>query len=369
MRIILNLSFIFQFISTICISQNLIINGDFEDVNICTEHNAPCSPEAWRLTSALLPEYSNNYGKHSVGIVVLNPSVKNIRSYLQSRLSFPLSKGKRYRLKMDICPGDIFINEIGIVFSDTIILTKEDILLKKTPDFEFKNNKKLLHYNKGKDWLRLEKEFVANSNALFMIIGSFLNDDELIYKFSSGKFKKYNNYFYYIDNVSVTPIDTICDNEKIDSIKNSIYSQNHRHPVPNDFLDNKEIVHENYTIPFIAETDTIILFDDLLFKFDSYILSKKLIKKMDSIFTKKAYLIDSILIIGHTDTIGMDSYNDDLSYERAVSIENYIIKMNYIEKEKISVKGLGSKFPINDNTLDFEFYKNRRVEIINYYSK
>jgi hypothetical protein len=40
-----------------CLSQNLVANGSFEDVNTCTEFDAQCAPEAWKTTSSLLPVY------------------------------------------------------------------------------------------------------------------------------------------------------------------------------------------------------------------------------------------------------------------------------------------------------------------------
>lgn len=31
----------------ICFGQNLVPNGTFEDVNLCTERKQPCSPSGW----------------------------------------------------------------------------------------------------------------------------------------------------------------------------------------------------------------------------------------------------------------------------------------------------------------------------------
>lgn len=372
MRMLLILVFVFHFISSNCISQNLIINGNFEDVNICTEHHAPCAPEAWRLTSSLIPEYSINNKNHTVGIIVKNSSIKNVRSYLQSRLSNKLSIGKRYKITMDICPGNIFINEIGIVFSDTLILTKSNRLLKINPELEFENNKKLLQYKKGKDWLRLEKEFIAKNEDLYVIIGCFLNDEDLITKYSKGKFRAFKNYHYYFDNIKLIPMDTIYDNKNIADTKKLIYSEDYRHPVPDDFLVQIKpqiILEKINSDSFISNSDTILLFGNLLFEFDSYIPSDYLVKKVDSIFNNLTCSIDSFSIIGHTDKIGTDSYNNELSFKRAESVANYIITSGFIKKDKIRIMGYGSKFPIENNSTDTLFYKNRRVEVIIYNSE
>lgn len=86
--------FIALFVAKISFAQNLILNGNFEDVNICTEMNAPCSPEAWRQTCSILATNVARYSFNYSGFVVYNLSVNNVRSYLQSRLGDNLQYGK-----------------------------------------------------------------------------------------------------------------------------------------------------------------------------------------------------------------------------------------------------------------------------------
>lgn len=68
-------------------------------------------------------------------------------------------------------------------------------------------------------------------------------------------------------------------------------------------------------------------------------------------------------IIGHTDSVGKDSYNLDLSNRRANSVKKYLISKN-IPETKISSIGKGETMPIADNKTIEGRLKNRRVEFI-----
>ncbi len=64
-------------------------------------------------------------------------------------------------------------------------------------------------------------------------------------------------------------------------------------------------------------------------------------------------------IIGHTDSIGSESYNQDLSERRAHAVAE--ILMQYTDK--LNVYGRGESEPISDNNTPEGRAKNRRVEI------
>lgn len=355
----------FQFILIRGYSQDLILNGDFEDINICTEHNAPCSPEAWRLTSNLIPGNYKNGDNHYSRFIVFNSSVKNIRSYLQSRLADGLIKGNRYKLFLDISEGEILINNIGILLSDTIVLSKSNHLLELKPSIEFENDENMLRSKKRRDWLRLEAEFTAGSNAKFIIIGCFLSDKDLIYEYTRGTYKPYEDYYYRIDNVRLIPMENQHDPETINKTRNEIYLQNFRHPVPDDLFDSPRSEPDTLKEVYRSSPpDTILLYNDLLFDFDSYKPSTYLINRVDSVFNNLKSPIDTILVIGHTDNVGSDEYNNDLSLKRAISIGDYIRSLEIIADNRIINQGKGSKYPVASNNSEVGRYKNRRVEII-----
>lgn len=71
----------------------------------------------------------------------------------------------------------------------------------------------------------------------------------------------------------------------------------------------------------------------------------------------------NLVIEGHTDSRGTDSYNLDLSQRRADAVRNYLVQRNY-EADRIQAHGLGKGHPIADNASAEGRANNRRVEII-----
>ncbi|OGQ22985.1 MAG: hypothetical protein A3I05_07130 [Deltaproteobacteria bacterium RIFCSPLOWO2_02_FULL_44_10] len=71
--------------------------------------------------------------------------------------------------------------------------------------------------------------------------------------------------------------------------------------------------------------------------------------------------IESVRIEGHTDNIGTDEYNQQLSEKRAQSVRAFFVNRGYAP-EKIMAVGMGESAPIADNTTKDGRAKNRRVE-------
>ncbi len=67
-------------------------------------------------------------------------------------------------------------------------------------------------------------------------------------------------------------------------------------------------------------------------------------------------------IAGHTDSIGTEEYNQDLSQRRARSVKNYLTSNFDIEKSKLIPVGYGELKPIADNGTKDGRALNRRVE-------
>lgn len=71
----------------------------------------------------------------------------------------------------------------------------------------------------------------------------------------------------------------------------------------------------------------------------------------------------SIIVEGHTDSRGSDSYNVALGQRRAEAVRNYIIQKGY-EPDLIRAVGVGEGRPIADNDSPEGRANNRRVEIV-----
>ena len=70
----------------------------------------------------------------------------------------------------------------------------------------------------------------------------------------------------------------------------------------------------------------------------------------------------NILIIGHTDNVGTDTYNQKLSEGRAKSVRNEMVRRG-IDPDRIEWKGMGESQPITTNDTEEGRATNRRVEI------
>ena len=69
-----------------------------------------------------------------------------------------------------------------------------------------------------------------------------------------------------------------------------------------------------------------------------------------------------ILVIGHTDSIGSDAYNQGLSVRRAQSVSNYLIGQG-VASHQIGAEGRGKTEPRASNATEAGRAQNRRVEI------
>lgn len=69
-----------------------------------------------------------------------------------------------------------------------------------------------------------------------------------------------------------------------------------------------------------------------------------------------------ILIEGHTDNIGSDAYNQQLSRRRAESVASALQAMG-VQAPRVSVVGYGKSYPVADNSSDTNRALNRRVEV------
>ena len=69
-----------------------------------------------------------------------------------------------------------------------------------------------------------------------------------------------------------------------------------------------------------------------------------------------------IAIIGHTDSLGSDAYNLDLSARRAASAKRYIVSKG-IDPGRIATEGAGESDPIADNSTEAGRARNRRIEL------
>lgn len=121
---------------------------------------------------------------------------------------------------------------------------------------------------------------------------------------------------------------------------------------------------ENEGCPEISEED----FDRLqeigqiiYFATDRYDLNTENHIILDEVHTiLERYSSFNILVEVHTDSVGRESYNQELSERRAATVRDYLIQKG-IPSSQISSKGYGETRPIEENTTKERREKNRRV--------
>jgi OOP family OmpA-OmpF porin len=102
---------------------------------------------------------------------------------------------------------------------------------------------------------------------------------------------------------------------------------------------------------------------DAFFDFDKANLKPEGRAKLDDLVGKvKDINLEVIIAVGHTDSVGSDSYNQKLSVKRAEAVKAYLVSKG-IEKNRVYTEGKGEKQPVADNKTAEGRAKNRRVEI------
>ncbi|TKG97343.1 hypothetical protein EYV94_02615 [Puteibacter caeruleilacunae] len=106
-----------------------------------------------------------------------------------------------------------------------------------------------------------------------------------------------------------------------------------------------------------------LILKNIYYEFDSAVLQKEStpeLKRLIQLLNQNPTL--HIMIEGHTDNTGNQTYNLDLSTQRAKSVYQYLIDYN-IKEERLAYKGYGDQRPIADNDTDIGKAQNRRTEI------
>lgn len=348
-------------ILNISLAQNLVMNSSFENYKSCPQiiGQFNYSVESWSTPNFASTDYFNtcseavgsvNYngvqaprtGNAYAGIYVY--SDKNYREYVQGKLSETLEKGQKYKVTFYISLADessLYTKDIMFLFSEEKLKVsfnsnkiESTVIPKKLTNKGFKlfsdlNNR---WYSDTNNWMKFSFEFTSQGYENYFSIGNF-------HKNSKTKKEKlvsqspYSFSYYYIDDVSVEPIEK-------ENIKVNL-----------EVSDTSEI-----------KKDTLYTFQNILFDFDQFELLENSTEELNELYKHLSANSNlTIEIYGHTDNIGLDSRNTELSEQRAKAVADYLISQGLM-LHRVKWFGYGSSKPIATNETEAGRELNRRVD-------
>ena len=358
---------------------NLLLNGNFEDINTCTEYAAKCGVEAWFYLNEVKVQMLNNEintritGNNSLGIFYNWSGYTGFTPIIGTLLPCHLQKENRYTFKgliyaklnpkLDLKPG--------ICIGEKFYVPKRPFSKNMKPD-SIVLMKRLANSN----FYEFEYSFVADGREKYLAFGTFIEEDTVSVK---RKLVGVQTVSLVLDNFKLIPEDkreTFCDDYLIN--KEIIYNYNFRHREMDYSLfgrgelnisfprkDSNNITHiKDPQLP-IPKPDTLKL-GDVLFDFNKAILKTQAIKLLTGCFPDKKTnsMTDSVYIEGHTDSIGTDKRNLLLSQQRCETVKDWLVMNNIISDGIVTIHPFGRSRPIATNKTAAGRMLNRRVEII-----
>jgi outer membrane protein OmpA-like peptidoglycan-associated protein len=335
-------------------AQNLIVNGSFDDANVCDEYKAKCSPAAWFYQNDRPVGFEEKKGYLSLAAFnKVNPVNPNeSRQYWQTRLLCKTEAGNAYLISLRVSAALIGpnLNDLGIYFIDSLLTTVNDTLLQPKNYITFLDAK----YKQSNDgWFVVEKRFVAKESAQFMVVGNFSpkSNSEI------RALRKSNNVSIFVDDLSLTPVNATTCNSATE-VAAEMYRATKRHI---SLVKAKPAV-DTPTIVTVRqsefEIDTFVI-SNIQFQFNSHKLSDTtVLKQLKHLLTKAG--VEKIVVNGFTDDVGSESYNAQLSRKRAVEVASVVKQMYKVPDTIIQAEGRGVSKQYAEKS------QNRRVEIYLY---
>jgi len=123
------------------------------------------------------------------------------------------------------------------------------------------------------------------------------------------------------------------------------------------------------TVERVGEGIQVTFASGLLYDFDSDDVKATARENLRALAgSLDKYPGSDLLILGHTDSVGTDAYNKDLSVRRADAAAEYLVSQG-VARSRIGTGGLGEEEPIASNADEAGRQRNRRVEVAIYASK
>lgn len=334
------------FLGSICFGQNRVKNPGFEDFAQCPttfgllEDNAPNWGVATSGSSDFFHSCSKEmsvgknfigyqmpfHGEGYAGIYMYGP--KDYREYMTASLKGHLLKDQKYSILFYVSLADksgFALDRFGILFTKKPLSFRinRNIPIDKMDRYGYKNFieiKNIKYYQNKEGWMEVRGEYVADGTERFMTIGNFRANKSTRIKEKGSHLKKAT--YYYIDMITV---------------------------------------QEN---PARFRLNEPYLINNLTFDTNDFKIEEAARPQLDSLATYIKSNPDlNVMVLGHTDNMGKDEHNYNLSRKRAKAVADFLTD-NGVAEKKIMWQGYGGHRPITSNETKAERLKNRRVEFI-----
>lgn len=351
-------------------SQELLLNGGFEEENICLEYKVNCAPEAW-LTNAV--DVFNNYykeaercyeGSHCMSVQAGYARGGYKRTFIRSRLLCGLRKGNGYRVEIFVKSPHRILDSVGIYFSSTDLLYDKRAVHTITPSFYLADAG--IKFTEDSSWQKVVFDYTAKGDEAFVAIANFSKRD---IQGATG-IPMENNFFVFIDNVSIKPVnpnEKLCDDWR--TAMADIYDQDERHEFLARNIRNRKAYQP---VPVVLQPNTVIRIDTLILQEILFATGKAALEKSTypllEAFCKRVTGrdVDSVVVEGHTDDRGSEELNNRLSSARVQTVLNYFAGRAFVKPGRIVARAWGEARPVADNSTVQGRQRNRRVEVLVY---
>lgn len=344
--------------------QNLVVNGSFEHMSYCPSNfnqQQLRNVEHWTQPTEGTPDYFNScsekvgvpknvfgeepaqHGEAYIGLVPFSPGKRNYREYVQSKLERPLAAGELLCIEMQVSASDLskYVTDgLGICLTAEKLSHSRNEMIAATPVL---SNPRLNMLDLTDGWLLLSDVYEAKGGEQYITIGNFKKDVELkILKRTRemGASEVSQWAYVFVDNVVVCPVKS---------------KEECSCTVP-------ELAAAVHDPPLELEEYEQIKLDAILFGYDMDVLTDSTKAQLNEIFrllSKNKYM--HMEISGHTDIMGSDEYNLDLSKRRAQTVIKYLEEKG-VTPSRLQIKFFGKAKPVADNTTEEGRAQNRRVE-------
>jgi outer membrane protein OmpA-like peptidoglycan-associated protein len=127
----------------------------------------------------------------------------------------------------------------------------------------------------------------------------------------------------------------------------------------------KEIKQEvpGAVVERVGEGIQVTFNEGLLFDYDSDRIKPAAAENLRNLAgSLNNYPNTDLVIVGHTDNVGSDAYNADLSQRRARAAANYLASLG-VNPNRLRTYGRGETEPVAENSTTGGRQQNRRVEV------